>query len=129
VHDITVVFPGNSNFVTTTSNDLQQDVLNLTTTTINSDTLPSAAFGQVVTFTATVAPTNSALPTPTGAVNFVDTTTGATLASNVALDSSGVASYSTGALTIGTHNIVATYLTSSYWTSTSSPLAQKIVAA
>ncbi|HVX20709.1 MAG TPA: IPT/TIG domain-containing protein, partial [Acidimicrobiales bacterium] len=55
-----------------------------TTTTLGSDQNPSTA-GQEVTFTATVATDPAGLAVPTGTVSFVDTATGTTLCSTVAL--------------------------------------------
>lgn len=71
------------------------------TTTLVSSVNPSVA-GQLVTFTATV---SGAGPTPTGSVSFYD---GATLLATVAL-SGGVATLTTGTLTLGTHPMTAVY--------------------
>src|SRR3984893_10596563 len=76
-----------------------------TTTTLASSLNPSA-FGQAVTFTATVAPTvGTALPT--GTVQFsVD---GTAVGGPVTLNGSGAATLTSGALTVGTHSITAVY--------------------
>jgi Domain of unknown function (DUF4397)/Bacterial Ig-like domain (group 3) len=74
-----------------------------TTTTVTSNNNPSV-FGQSVTFTVTVA---SGAGTPTGNVSLTDN--GNPLAGPLALNGSGVATYTTSSLTIGTHPIVATY--------------------
>jgi hypothetical protein len=63
--------------------------------------------GQTATFTATVAPDPPASATPTGSINFYDTTTGTDLGT-VTL-SGGVASLGTSALGLGTHVIRASY--------------------
>ena len=76
-----------------------------TTTTIVSAPNPSV-FGQAVTFTATVAPT-SGTGTPTGTVSFVEGST--TLASSVSLNSSGVATFSTSSLAVGSNTVTANY--------------------
>ncbi|MBD0369797.1 MAG: PQQ-dependent sugar dehydrogenase [Pyrinomonadaceae bacterium] len=74
-----------------------------TTTTVASSSNPSV-FGQSVTFTATV---TSASGTPTGAVQFKDGANN--LGSPVALNASGVATFTTSSLTVGTHTITAEY--------------------
>ncbi len=74
-----------------------------TTTTVTSNNNPSA-YGQSVTFTVTVA---SGLGTPTGSVSLTDN--GNPLAGPLTLNGSGVATYTTAALAVGTHPIVASY--------------------
>jgi uncharacterized repeat protein (TIGR01451 family) len=64
-------------------------------------------YGQSVTITATMTANDS--PVPTGSLSFTDVTTGVTLASNVALNSSGIASVSTSALAAGNHTIQASF--------------------
>jgi hypothetical protein len=68
---------------------------------------PSSTFGQTVTFTASVAALNSSDGTPTGTVTFEEGTV--TLAASVVLDDSGVATFSTSALSVGSHTITAVY--------------------
>jgi uncharacterized repeat protein (TIGR01451 family) len=81
-----------------------------------------AVFGQSVTFTATV---TGGSGTPTGTVDFKD---GATvIASAVALDGSGVASFAPASLTVATHNITAVYNGSAFYAaSTSANLSQVV---
>ena len=62
------------------------------------------AAGATVTFTGIVAA--PPLPVPTGRIVFTD---GSTQLASVAVDSSGSAGYTTSALTVGAHTIVATY--------------------
>jgi hypothetical protein len=80
-----------------------------TTTTLASDVNPSN-FGDLVTFTATVAETPAqGSVDPTGTVDFIDTSNGnAVVCDNVAL-SGGQAQCQTSTLTAGTHNIRADY--------------------
>jgi hypothetical protein len=75
-----------------------------TTTSVTSNADPSV-FGQNVTFTATV--TTAGLGTPSGNVQFKDN--GNNLGAPVALNGSGVATLTTGALTVGNHTITADY--------------------
>jgi hypothetical protein len=74
-----------------------------TTTTVTSSVNPSLA-NQSVTFTITVA---SPSGTPTGAVTLTDGAT--TLAGPLTLDTTGAATFTTSALSVGTHPLVATY--------------------
>ncbi|MGQ0618250.1 MAG: beta strand repeat-containing protein [Acidimicrobiia bacterium] len=75
-----------------------------TSTTVGSSLNPSRT-GQSVTFSATV--TSAGSPVTTGAVTFTEGVT--TLAANVAVNGSGVASFSTSTLTEGNHLITASY--------------------
>jgi GH24 family phage-related lysozyme (muramidase) len=90
-----------------------------TTTTVTSSANPSVT-GQPVTFTATVTPTSGS-GTPTGMVDFFDTTTNTALGS--ASLSGGVASVPTTALTIGSHSITARYGGDSTFLSSSGTLS------
>jgi hypothetical protein len=95
-----------------------------TTTTLASSVNPSA-FGQAVTFTATVAPTvGTALPT--GTVQFsVD---GTAVGGPVTLNASGAASFASSTLSIGTHSITAVYTpdSTSFTTSSATALNQVV---
>jgi hypothetical protein len=75
-----------------------------TTTTLSASAMTIAA-GSSITFTATVAP-SSGSGIPTGTVTFVD---GTTTLGNGTLSSSGVATYSTSSLAVGSHSITAIY--------------------
>jgi hypothetical protein len=82
----------------------------------------SIHFGEVATFTATV---SSTAGTPTGNVAFLD---GVTSLGTATL-SSGVATFSTSGLALGTHSITARYLGSSdYLGSTSAAVSQDVTA-
>lgn len=83
--------------------------VNSTTLTLDSSLDPSM-FGQTVTFTATVT-TGKTAGTPSGTITFYEQhgTTTTTLQSNVALNSKGVATYTTPALTVGLHTMTASY--------------------
>ncbi|GII83242.1 hypothetical protein Ssi03_12320 [Sphaerisporangium siamense] len=76
-----------------------------TTTTLSSSANPVAR-NQVVTFTATVSAVSGSL-VPQGQVLFKEGTT--TLGSGF-LDASGVATFSTSSLSVGTHQVQAVYL-------------------
>jgi hypothetical protein len=102
-HTISASYGGDSNFLSSNSANLMQNVNPAgTTTTVSSNANPSI-LGQMVTFTATV---TSGAGTPTGTVTFKDGNT--TLGSN-ALNGSGQASFSISSLTAGMHSITANY--------------------
>jgi hypothetical protein len=73
-----------------------------TTTTVATDVNPSA-YGQTVTFTATVTAVSGV---PTGTVTFRD---GVTVLGSGTLNGSGVATFATNSLAVGTHPITASY--------------------
>ncbi|MGA3127398.1 MAG: Ig-like domain repeat protein [Candidatus Korobacteraceae bacterium] len=75
------------------------------TTTVLTSSATSVSPGTSVTFTATVTGT-AGKPTPTGNVTFTD---GATTLGSNALNGSGIATYATTTLAVGTHSIVANY--------------------
>lgn len=84
-----------------------------TSTALASAPNPSA-FGQSVTFTATV---TSGSGVPAGTVTFTE---GATVwASNVTVNGSGQASFSTTALSVGSHTLTATFTGASGWLNSS----------
>lgn len=101
-YSITASYGGSADDAASTSTPVVVDVIaSATTTTLNASPNPTP-FGSTVTFTATV---GSATAMPVGSASFYD---GSVLLTTKALVS-GVASYSTGALGVGSHNISATY--------------------
>jgi hypothetical protein len=72
--------------------------------TLIGSSLNPSTFGQSVTFTAQVFSQTTVLPT--GTVTFQD---GATVLGTVALNGSGIAQFTTAALSVGTHTIGAFY--------------------
>jgi len=97
-----------------------------TTTALTSAPNPSSV-GQSVTFTATVAVVAPGGGTPTGNVDFKEGAT--TLGSGTLSTVGGVqqATFSTTTLTVGTHNVAATYVgATNFATSTSSQVAQVV---
>jgi hypothetical protein len=96
--------------------------VNSTTTTLASNPDPSG-FGQSVTFTVTVV-TGAGTGNLTGTVSITDTFGGNTtpLATGLAVNASGVATFSTSTLAVGLHSVVATYNGDAmHFTSTSAP--------
>jgi predicted secreted protein len=122
-HSITATYNGSANFNTSTSAVLTQTVNKAATSTTMTSSLNPSKLGQTVTFTAIVAAVPPASGTPTGSVTFKD---GATVLQTMSL-SSGKATFSTSALTVGSHSITVTYNGSAnYNTSTSSVLTQTV---
>jgi hypothetical protein len=100
---VTAVYSGDSGFVSSTSKAYSQAIGKAaTTTTVTSSQVPSSP-GQPVTFTATVTPQFSGIPT--GSVTFSD---GLKVLQTVALNN-GTASITTVKLSVGDHHIAATY--------------------
>lgn len=120
-HAITAVYPGNANSAGSTSAAVHVEVqgtLAATTTTLSASA-SSVTAGQSVTFTVKVVAASGAQAAPAGMVTFAEA--GATLGS--ATVSGGMASWSTSALTPGSHSIAA-YYGGDAWTagSASTPL-------
>jgi predicted outer membrane repeat protein len=100
-HSITAVYNGDSNNATSTSNTVTQVVNKASSSTALVSSVNPSAFGQNVTFTATVTGQS-----PSGNVTFKDGAT--TLCSAVTL-SAGSAGCSTSTLSVASHPITATY--------------------
>jgi len=105
-HTISAGYEGDTTHNASNSAPLTITVLSppAATTTTLASSLTQAALGQSITFIATVG--ISANGTATGSVNFYDSTT---LLGSGTLNASGVATYSTTALSTGTHTITAQY--------------------
>ncbi len=104
-HSITASYAGDADNTASTSGVVTVNVALGTTTTSLTASATSIAAGSSLTFTATVTGTSGA-PTPTGTVTFKD---GATTLGAGTLNASGVATYSTSSLAVGSHSITATY--------------------
>jgi len=123
-HTIAATFTGTNGYQNSSGTAAAQSVQGVTTTTATSSPNPSG-IGQSVTFTATV---TSSGGVPTGSVKFTDGAT--TLASSVAVNGSGVATFTTTALTSGSHTIIAAFTgTGGYQNSSDTAAAQLVLAA
>ena len=126
-HNITAQYSGDSNYVPTTSAVLVQVVGQVasSTSTPTSSANPST-FGATVTFSATVTSTLTGDPlVPTGKVTFND---GTTALGSGTLNGSGVATFQTSGLVVGTHSITAQYAGDANFTgSTSSKALSQVV--
>jgi hypothetical protein len=119
---ITATYPNGTSYYTSTSNAISEVTHPAVTTTHLISSHNPATHGASVTFTATV--TAATGPTPAGGVAFKN---GTTVLGTAAVNSSGVASFSTTTLTVGTHSITAFYGgNGNQATSTSAAISQVI---
>ncbi len=103
-HYIVAHYEGDANFDPSTSAPVSQTVSQAQTTTSLSSSSDPSAPGTSVTFTATVTPATSGLPT--GAVDFSD---GGTQLVSQPLGATGTATFTTSSLSTATHSIEASY--------------------
>src|SRR5579871_6118266 len=109
-HTITVSYSGDSNFTPSTSATFTQTVTKASSSTAVAVSTNPAAWGQNATFTATVSVNTPGSGTPTGTVQFViDGTNVASPVSAKTTNGTTTASFSTAALSPGSHTIVASY--------------------
>ena len=111
-HTITAVYGGDTNF-TTSSNLLSQVVGHANTSVSLAASVNPAKAGTYVLLTATVVVTAPGGGTPAGTVTFTDGSTKLGIISVVAANGVITAKLQLNNLTIGTHNLVATYSGSS----------------
>jgi hypothetical protein len=117
-HSITVVYSGDTNYLASTSGALSQVVnKGATTTSITSSPNPSI-YGNSVTLTAAVNVVSPAAGTPTGTVQFFD---GAAPLGTGSVNSSGIATFATSALTGGAHTLSAVYSGDGNFSTSTSP--------
>ena len=102
-YSITAAYQGTTNDSASTSAALPFSVIEATTAVHLVSNKPSVVVTNPVTFTATVTGNGA---TPTGNVTFLD---GGNTLGSVALNGSGVATYTTSSLAVGQHNITASY--------------------
>ena len=121
-NSLTAVYGGDTNFLGSTSLAITEVIESQTSTTLTSTLTPSL-YGQKITLTATVAVQAPGTGTPTGTVTFYN---GSTSLGTGALVS-GVATYSTSSLPVGSLSLTAVYGgTASYYTSTSAVYTQVV---
>ncbi len=104
-HSITAKYSGDADFAASTAAAVSQGVDQAQTSTTLAPSPIASALGQTVTFNAQVATVPPGTVAPTGSVAFFD---GTTKLGTVALDA-GIATFSTSALTLGSHSITAAY--------------------
>ena len=133
VDDVTAVYAGDTNFISSTSGAVTQIVTtDATTSTIGSSQNPSVT-GQPVAFTATVTANAPGSGTPTGSVTFYDQTTAANLtcaegAQPIALGvtAQAVCTPTFAAVTAGDH-IIAMYSGDANFTASNSSAVVQVV--
>jgi len=122
VHSITIAYPGDTDFVASTSSPLAQTVNKAATTTTLASSLNPSNHGQVVTFTATITPAFGGAVT--GTVNFKD---GSTIIGTGTVNAARKATFTTSTLTVGTHSISAVYPASTNLKSSFSTAVHQVV--
>ena len=123
-HSITAVYAGDLNFTGSTSAVLIEVVNQASTAAAIVSSANPSAFGQSVSFTATISATAPGAGKPTGTVTFMD---GATSLGAGTLNASGVATLATSALSVATHSITVIYGgDTNFKTSTSAILSQVV---
>ncbi|QEH37847.1 Copper resistance protein CopC [Aquisphaera giovannonii] len=121
-HTITASYGGAGNFAASASAALSQTVNAAATSTAVVSSLNPSTSGTSVTFTATV---TSAGGVPGGTVTFKD---GSTTLGTATLSGSGVATFATSSLALGSHTITATFGGSTNFAASTSPsLSQAVV--
>jgi hypothetical protein len=123
-HSITASYSGDSNFTASVSTALSQVIQKAGTTTTLSAAPSTANMNQSVALTATVVPGNSGVPT--GTVSFLD---GATQIGSASTNGSGVATFLTSTLAVGTHSITAVYGGDSNFNGSASTASSVVVTA
>ena len=118
---LTAAYSGDGNFLTSSSSH-SQSVLKAPTTTFLTSSQNPSNFGGAVTFTATVGST-AGTPANGDTVHFID---GTTIIGSGSL-SGGIASFTTTALTAGTHKIKAAFVTDSSYGASSSTVVNQVV--
>lgn len=122
-HTITAVYSGDSNFSSSTSAGLTEQIVMAASATTLAASATSVVSGTSVTFTATVSSSLTS-PAPTGTVQFYDGSTA--LGAAIAL-TGGSVSYSTASLAAGTHTITAVYSgDANFSSSTSAALTENV---
>jgi len=123
IHSITAEYSGDGSFANSVSTALIQTVNRAVTETYIVSSQNPSAFGQLVTYTATVSTITLESGIPSGTVTFKD---GASDMGVVTLNG-GVATYTTQGLATGGHSITAEYNGDvNFGASTSSVLAQTV---
>ena len=126
-HSLTVVYSGDANFNTDTSDVLTQTVNQASSTTTVASSAQPSVFGQSVTFTATVNAVSPGAGTRTGMVQFsID---GSPFGGPVSLVGSNATSAATNSLSVGPHTVTAVYSGDSNFTAsdnTAAPLTQTV---
>ena len=119
-YTISAAYSGDKNYASSSASVTQVVAKAATSTTLTSSVNPSTS-GTAVTFTATVSWSGSV---HWGNMQFKD---GATVIGTVAVNNSGVATFTTNSLTAGTHSIMAHYRGAASFEHSNSSLVSQVV--
>ncbi len=125
-HSITAVYSGDATFLGSTSAPFSQTVNAASTTTALTSSMTPSAFGQAVTFAASVTVNSPG----TGGVPSGDTVTfkdGAATLGTGTTNASGVATFSSSSLGVATHSITAVYAGDMNLAGSSSTILSQVV--
>lgn len=122
-HTLTAAYVGDTNHAASTSNTVNELIVQTSTADISSSVNPSVS-GQSVTFTVKINGVGTLIPT--GSVTILDGTT--TLAT-VPLDATGTANYATPSLTVASHTITAVYPGDTHYAASRASLTQTVESA
>lgn len=120
-YTLSAAYTGNSYYASSTSPGYPVVVLPDDTTATLTSSLNPSTVGQAVTFTATIA---SAFATPNGSVTFFD---GTSPIGTTTLNGSGIATLTTSALALGSHNITASYAGNNNFNASSTAVLVQVV--
>ena len=125
-HTVTATYSSNADFASDNGVLAGDFAVRAPTSTTVGASSASSAFGDAVTFTATVSDEILGAGTPDGVVDFTDATTGADLGTASLVD--GIARLSPSvALQLGTHEVTAAYLGDSQFFASASTLPVAVV--
>src|SRR6185295_5265099 len=125
-HTLKAMYSGDLNYTPSTSGTQTETVAKAATTIAVVTSGTPSNYGALVTFTATLAVTGPGAGTPTGSVEFFDSTTKIGTSELNGL----TATLSTSALSVGAHSITVKYVgDAGFATSTSSAITQTVNAA
>jgi sugar lactone lactonase YvrE len=124
VHNIIASYSGNTNYASSASSSLAEQVQQTSTQTVLTSSKPTVIVGNPVTFTAS---TSSSTGIPTGIVTFTD---GSSVLGQAQLNAQGSSSLTVSNLSIGVHTVTASYGgDSNYLVSSSAGSQQTVVIA
>jgi hypothetical protein len=126
-HTVTVLYSGDAGFAPATVT-ISQTVNGIATSTAIASSANPSTYGQAVTFTATVTPSDPALDSPDGTVTFTDGTTVLGTAPVAMGSGTGTATLTVSSLAAGDHAVTATYSGSALFTGSASDALPQTVA-
>ncbi len=124
-HTLTAVYNGDANDTASTSPPIAEVIASSPTSTTIASSLNPAGVGGSITFTAIVTTEGSS---PTGSVQFFDGATGIGIGTLTGTGgTTGAATFTTSALALGTHTIIAVYAGDSLDTTSTSPTLSELI--